>query len=1256
MAEILISIGAKVAEYLVDPIIHRARYLLCLNQFIGDVEKAREELEGKLEDVKRQKEEVDRETKEIMPSVQKWWDNVDAILEDVQKLQRKAEEGGAKKCFNVRHRYSLAKEMENKANRMKELKQNSNFEPFSTRIQLPSMPNFSTKDFVDFNSRKSTCNLILEAIKDGKNKIIGLYGIGGSGKTTLTKKLGDKVKELKLFDNCIIVVVSKPPNVLKIQQDIAEQIDFKLKEQLQFKRAETLSYRLRNKKIFIILDDVWSKLSLEEIGIPHNEDCCVLLTTRLRNVCVSMDCQSITELPLLIEEEAWSLFKMHANITNELNDEFDGIGREIVDECKGLPIAIVTVGSMLKGRRTFRVWKSTLGWLQHPASLDIEEDLRSLYAVLKISYDYLPSQLAKSIFLLCSMFPEDHEIHVEDLIRFGKGTLELDECIYTMEDARNEILATIEKLLDSCLLMPTNEQACVKLHDVVRDIALWIAKKEYQAILVDRNTVSSMLDKYQSLKDTKALSLWNLDENFKLPNQLHSPTLEILLLHHQGSIDHLGVVEALKVLVFITFSFKWTSRMPKTQLSILQSIVSLTNLHTLWLRGKVLGDISFLGELKKLEIFDLHGSQFDELPAGIVYMKKLKLLDVFGCEIEKSPLGVIGRCEQLEELYLWDKKSTIPKNFSLSRLKRYVIYDSRFDIHEVPFLEYFDGCDEALRALCIQDFKFNTLSSSMKDLILRANCLCLENCMWDHKDLNLKIKHLMVSCCREKRFIIDNSDVNNLQTKQVFSHLTTLRLREIINLEQVFQDSSIGCSLLMLQELFIERCPKLRTCIFTHAIVIPKLRKLEIYGCDKVKWLFPYSLTCQCPSLEELWIHSCSKLERFIGVDGDDKIKHEDQLLQHQGEFLYDMQGFPYGYEIERANNFKQLRNQKPLTFFLSLKFLQIRNCKRINDIFEVRVTREAQDPNLKLNSELCKLRLQDLPNLEYIWKGPTQIVSLHRLERVELWSCPRLKSIFSPTILTSLPEVRQLFVYECEEWEGVFCEESLKNLSSSSSSSNVCFPKLNEISIEGCNKVKRLLSYSLASHCHSLEYMIIHECSQLERLVDGDNDEESANGDWLPLLLKLKELTLVMLPTLRDIFTGELEYKLECHHDRHKKKNDSVRPKVLNSELCSIHLMDLPELEFIWKAPTQIISLHRLQEVKLWSCRRLKSIFTLAIITSLPKLKKLGVKACDQWEGVFCEESLQNLSSASSTVCFPSLERIGIYDCNKVKRLGDQI
>ncbi|XP_028786361.1 probable disease resistance protein At1g12290 [Neltuma alba] len=869
-------------------------------------------------------EQASRNNEEIMPFMKRWLNDVEQILVNVQEMQQKVEMDG-KDCFKVSLRYSLAKEMDHKAKQMIDLKHV-----------------YFERDFVHFKSRKSTYNDLLEAIKGGYDKMIGLYGISGSGKTTLAKEVGKEVHDLKLFEKVIMVVVSKAPNVVKLQQEIAEQIGLKFQEKSPFVRVQRLSNELKNKKILIILDDVWECLNLEEIGIPLVEGCHILLTTCLTDVMDLMRCTCKIELSSMTKEEAWNLFKKHANLHNDASNMFDDTGRKIVDECNGLPIAIVVVGSSLRGKN-IEAWKSALWILQS----NVRQGLGTAYACLNLSYSSLPSSTAKSLFLLCSMFPEDQKIHKEDLIQFGMRTLDLEESIVTIEDARRVIFDALQILLDSSLLMSIEKEACVKMHNLVQEVALMIAEKQGQAILVGSNKVPNILLRNREiLKDTKAMSLWDLDDNFNLSDQLHCPKLEILLLQPHRFIEDLGAIKALKVLALREYGFEGGLRKGfesgfqkgSSVCSIPQSIVSLTYLHTLCIRGKILGDISLLGELKTLEILDLRGSLFDELPVGIVDMKMLKLLDIYDCRIEKSPIEVIGKCEQLEELYFLDHRSIIPHNFSLSRLKRYVLYDSTCSIigayEDDPFQEYLESCGEALRALCIQGFRVSALNSSMKNLILRANHLWLDNCEWDHEDINLQINHLGVSCCQEKRFIIEKPGVNILQ-KEVFSHLITLRLFEMNSLEQMFQDS--------------------------------------------------------------------------------------------------------------------------------------------------------------------------------------IQIPSFHRLEEIRLYRCPRLRNMFTLAIVTSLPELRKLDVRGCNEWEGIFCEQSLKNLSTPSTS--VFFPKLVTILIWNCHKVRRVFSYSLASHCPSLKKITIGNCCELEGVVEAYDGEVAAHDQTL--FPKLNYLRLWDLPKLREIYEG---------------------------------------------------------------------------------------------------------------------------------------
>ncbi|XP_028760232.1 putative disease resistance protein At5g05400 [Neltuma alba] len=264
MEEIGTCLATKLAECLWDPISRRARYLFCFNQI-------KEELVVTRENVSLRKEEAHKKTEEITPRVKKWLDDVNAILDEVQKLQQEVG-GGGKKCFNMSLKYSLAKQMDEKAKRMKDL-MNSRLELFSQRIPpLNLSDQFSSKDVIDFKSRESIFNSLFEAIKDGKNKMVGLYGMGGSGKTTLAIEVGKKVERLRLFDKVVKVVVSRPPNVRNIQEEIKEKTGLEFEEKTESTIAQRLLIGLKSMKILIILDDVWSDLNLQDIGIPINEN------------------------------------------------------------------------------------------------------------------------------------------------------------------------------------------------------------------------------------------------------------------------------------------------------------------------------------------------------------------------------------------------------------------------------------------------------------------------------------------------------------------------------------------------------------------------------------------------------------------------------------------------------------------------------------------------------------------------------------------------------------------------------------------------------------------------------------------------------------------------------------------------------------------------------------------------------------------------------------------------------------------------
>ncbi|KAK9218911.1 hypothetical protein WN943_007549 [Citrus x changshan-huyou] len=203
-----------------------------------------------------------------------------------------------------------------------------------------------------FESRKSTLKEILDALSNRNFNMIGVYGMGGIGKTTLVKEVGRQAKENNLFEKVISSCVSQTPQIKEIHGEITEKIGLELAEQShETVRAGRLLERLnKESKILIILDDIWGSLDLEAIGIPLADDnggCKVLLTAR------SPDVLSSTE---------------------------------VAKECAGLPIAIVPVAKALKNKRLYE-WRNALRQLKGPFLRRFSEtEAEAAYSTIELSY------------------------------------------------------------------------------------------------------------------------------------------------------------------------------------------------------------------------------------------------------------------------------------------------------------------------------------------------------------------------------------------------------------------------------------------------------------------------------------------------------------------------------------------------------------------------------------------------------------------------------------------------------------------------------------------------------------------------------------------------------------------------------------------------------------------------------------------------------------------------------------------------------
>ncbi|KAJ0735484.1 putative virus X resistance protein-like, coiled-coil [Helianthus annuus] len=268
----------------------------------------------------------------------------------------------------------------------------------------------------------SICNKDIGKHENGEVRVYGIWGMGGLGKTTLTQLVYNHETVTQYFDLKCWVYVSENFQVKEIMRKIIELIDNSGCTLTQLESLhESLQSKLRGRKFLIVLDDIWveenEKAKWEELSKTLScgaEESIVVMTTRSQTTTRMM--AKVPELQhklgCLSEEDAWLLFRKLAFAQGREGgdiSELEPIGRGIVEKCKGLPLAVKTLGSLMWSKSSTRYW-------QHVNSNNLWEleEINVLPAILKLSYDNLLPHL-KRCFAYCCLFPKGYAMTKDEL-------------------------------------------------------------------------------------------------------------------------------------------------------------------------------------------------------------------------------------------------------------------------------------------------------------------------------------------------------------------------------------------------------------------------------------------------------------------------------------------------------------------------------------------------------------------------------------------------------------------------------------------------------------------------------------------------------------------------------------------------------------------------------------------------------------------------------------------------------------------------
>ncbi|XP_021604301.1 disease resistance protein UNI [Manihot esculenta] len=263
-------IVSKVFELLVNPVVRQIKYVFNYSANIHNLEEEVQKLSDAKQRVKHTVEVAGRNPLEqIEADVQQGLAKVDSGAEDADKILLQHKDGGKWRCFmglcpNLIRRHQISRKASKEIPIIVGVREGGNFPRVSYRA--PPQGIVAVKECEAFESRTSVVDEILNALKDADVNLIGVYGMGGVGKTTLVKHIATPVRELGIFKLVVIATFTNSVVVTSVQQEIAEWLDFKLGAESISVQAARLSERIKKEeKILIILDDIWAAIKLDEI-------------------------------------------------------------------------------------------------------------------------------------------------------------------------------------------------------------------------------------------------------------------------------------------------------------------------------------------------------------------------------------------------------------------------------------------------------------------------------------------------------------------------------------------------------------------------------------------------------------------------------------------------------------------------------------------------------------------------------------------------------------------------------------------------------------------------------------------------------------------------------------------------------------------------------------------------------------------------------------------------------------------------------
>lgn len=795
---------------------------------------------------------------------------------------------------------------------------------------------------------------VLHYLFKEKGRKIGILGCQGAGKTTVLRRLYNRLLQEEWLDNIIRIDLCLPEtetaSVEVLQKEIMAQLNIDHAAAAStVNNANTISKFLRNRNYVLLIDGVSASVDLEKLGFKddhkHRK---VVVCSREKTVLRQMTEHEIG-IQRLKDDEALVLFQsIYGKLS--LDDRKSAIAVRIIECCAGIPWMIRGVAIYLKDKdNDEKSWNYVKTILQSkPKSLELI-GLGGFDKVYEMRYEGLETD-AKKCLLYGALFPHKHKIYTDYLVEcwIAEGFVN-DEADQKVRLNRERGQTILNKLTDYELMQWYPGKKCITMPTNIRRVALELEYPDNEECSV---WIPSGDRKPNDLTWTTVARMSLIGCKVELPQSPESGNLYTLLLEslrQEAALIPDSFFKHMARLQVLALNLTMIGALP-------ESIKVLVNLKGLYLNGcRHLEALpSEAAKLVKLEFLDITGTSIPSLPQQIRLMVNMRCLRASLSSRDPEeviPPGIISNLRYLEELSLvtafdfgfaaaaglakelasLEHLNTLCLNFpDVSSLNTFVTNSKAlnntgtgWNSHTLRSFKISVGSHEThhpyekdIESVHERWFRFSTgeeFSPDCQKLLDQASAFevigygGLKSLTCSPFDLH-PVNVCVVESCKDLENIMDGYTTNEGQGFSEVSLLPNMEKLHLYNLE------SLQCI------WYGDVPPTIAT--------LANLTAITINGCPKLTKILDPALATSLQSLEHLKVENCSRISTIIEESGETSEIVEESSRTNSDLVMTSLVKI----ELSNLPELRSISGSRSI-IWMSLKSITVIKCKELKNL-----------------------------------------------------------------------------------------------------------------------------------------------------------------------------------------------------------------------------------------------------------------------------------------------------------------------------------